>query len=67
MLARVFRDHSVELTVDGNDKGAWEKARRHAERELSSGVGFVMALKMMGRVSIRIVKRGEEKGMDMGI
>ena len=58
MLARVFRDHSVELKVDGNDKGAWETASQDAERELSSGVGFMMALKMMGRVNVSIVKRG---------
>ena len=67
MLAGIFRDYSVELKVEGSGKGDWERARRNAEKELSSGVGFMMALKMTGQVGVSVVKRGKERWTDMGV
>jgi len=65
MMATIFKDHSVELAVDESQaagkaasQSLWETARRKAERELSTGVGFLMSLKMKGKVPVRLVKRG---------
>ena len=64
MLARVFCEWSLELVVEdgvGGERERWERARRKCARMLSRGIGFQVALKMMGEVPLRIVRRGEEK------
>ncbi len=68
VMATIFKDYSVELAVDNSqaaEKGVsespWEKAKRNAEQELSAGVGFLMSLKMKGKIPLRLVKRGEEQ------
>lgn len=69
VMAAVFKEYSVELVTDDDGKSAygkgaqtfpsssWEKAKRNAEKELSDGVGFMMSLKMNGKVPLRLVGR----------
>ncbi len=69
VMAAIFKEYSVELVIDDDDrstdgKGAqtfssssWDKAKRKAEKELSDGVGFMMSLKMNGKVPLRLVRR----------
>ena len=66
MLARIFSEWNVELAVEGKGEGeeAWNKARKNAEKELTAGVGFNMALKMVGKVDLKIVRRGKERGKE---
>ena len=61
VLARIFSEWNVELAVEGEGEGeeAWNKARKNAEKELTAGVGFNMALKMTGKVDLKIVRRGK--------
>lgn len=72
VMATIFKDYSVELAIDeskaaegSTDKevrqSLWDTARFKAEQELSTGVGFLMSLKMKGKIPIRLVKRGEEE------
>lgn len=72
VMAALFKDYSVELAIDGGQaaggapgngvrQSLWDNARREAERELSTGVGFLMSLKMKGKIPLRLVKRGEEE------
>ena len=70
VMATIFKDYSVELAVDDSQaaekrvsKSLWEKAKRNAEQELSTGVGFLMSLKMKGKIPLRLVKRGEEQSV----
>lgn len=73
MIATIFKDYSVELAVNNNGKhetlaersGLWERARRDAERELSTGVGFLLSLKMTGKVPLRLVRRGEARSLEV--
>ena len=60
MLARIFSEWNMELAVEGEGKEAWNKARKNAERELTARVGFNLALKMVGKVDLKIVRRGKE-------
>ncbi|KAL8665783.1 MAG: hypothetical protein Q9202_001905 [Teloschistes flavicans] len=74
VIAVIFRNYSVELAVGTDEKektkpqgqgseelrARWEKERRHAEYELSTGVSFLLSLKMSGNVPLRIVPRGGE-------
>ena len=69
VTAAIFKNYSVELAVEDDrqdltlaeKRDLWEMARRSAERELSTGVGFLLSLKMLGEVPLRLVRRGEEK------
>lgn len=68
VMATIFKNYSVELAVgdtqenkNGFSKLLWEKVRRDAEQELSTGVGFLMSLKMKGKIPLRLVKRGDEQ------
>ncbi len=72
VIAALFKDYSVELAIDdsraakesssrGVRQSLWDDARRKAEQELSTGVGFFMSLKMNGKIPLRLVKRGEEE------
>ncbi|KAL9100072.1 MAG: hypothetical protein Q9163_004513 [Psora crenata] len=69
VLATIFKEYSVELAVDDKQaadgrrvsKSLWEKTKRSAEKELSTGVGFLMSLKMTGKIPLRLVKRGQEQ------
>ena len=72
VIAALFKDYSVELAIDDSEaakessgrglrQSLWDDARRKAEQELSTGVGFFLSLKMNGRVPLRLVKRGEEE------
>lgn len=68
VVAAIFKDYGIELRVDdsttageGATRSSWEKAKRNAEKELSDGVGFMMSLKMNGKVPLQLVKRGEEQ------
>ena len=69
ILARIFKEFSVELAVDNDDptdsidvrRSKWESARQHAEYELSAGLAMEMSLRMTGTVPLNIVRRGEER------
>ena len=68
VMASIFKNYSVELVIDdsqaladGSKRTLWEKAKRDAEQKLSTGVGFLMSLKMKGTIPLRLVKRGEEQ------
>ena len=68
VLARVFKEFSVELAAeqDVEDLGveerrkAWERCLKHAEQQLSNGVNLEAALKMKRGVKLSIVRRGQE-------
>ena len=60
MLARIFSEWNIELAVEGEGKEAWDKARKNAEKSLTAGVGFNMALKMIDKVDLKIARRGKE-------
>ena len=67
-LARILKDHSVELAVDasGGDnaktkKRKWEEARANARFQLSGGIVYKMTLRMSGKVPVKFVRRGEEE------
>ena len=70
VLATIFKDYSVKLVVDESRSGhrggqeAWEQARVKAEQQLSTGVEFMMSLKMKESVPLRLVKREEEQLID---
>ena len=64
VIARVFREYSVELAVDHTKdasetkmKCEWEEARKKAEYEMSAGVEFKLSLRMTGKVPVRFIKR----------
>lgn len=72
VMAAIFKDYSVELAINdsqpagrspgrGLRQSLWDDARREAEQELSTGVGFLMSLKMNGKIPLRLVQRGEEE------
>ena len=68
VMAAIFKNYSVELFVNdsqstekGPRQSLWEEAKRKAEHELSTGVGFLMSLKMEGKIPLQLVKRGEEQ------
>ena len=65
MLVRLFSEWTIELDVAGltgsSEKDLFVKARSRASKMLSRGIGFGVALKMLGEVPIRIVKRGHER------
>lgn len=61
VMASIFKHYSVELTAEGAKGASPEQLKRSAERELSDRIGFMMSLKMQGKVPIRLVKRGEER------
>ena len=69
VIASIFTSYSVELAVDGCSQGMdestrrslWGSARRKADIELSTGVGFLTSLKMKGKVPLRLVKRGAKQ------
>ena len=67
VLATIFKDYSVELVVDEQEKGKlggkehWDAARIRAERQLSTGVEFMTSLKMKESVPLKLVRRGEER------
>lgn len=54
-ITGLFAGWSVELDVKPG--GSWEDALGVAERELSSGMGFEMALKMRRAVGLKLVRR----------
>ena len=71
VIAALFKDYSVELAIDDSQaaggplgkearQSLWDNARREAEQQLSTGVGFFMSLKMNGKIPLRLVKRGME-------
>ena len=60
-LTRMMMTHSVELATHGDRHENWLEAKTQAERELSEGVSFFMALKMNEGVPLRFVKRGHEQ------
>ena len=67
-LARILKNHSVELAVGADDKDdletkrrKWEAARAHAEYELSGGIIYNMTLRLSGDIPINFVKRGREQ------
>ncbi|KAL8947526.1 MAG: hypothetical protein Q9222_006201 [Ikaeria aurantiellina] len=60
VMATIYKQYSVELAVNDNEgdyQQRWQEARRHAEKKLSTDVGFLMSLKMKGSVPLRLVKR----------
>lgn len=69
MMAAIFKEYSVELATDDDvestdgkeaqtfSTSSWEKAKRSAEKQLSDGVGFMMSLKMNGKVPLQLVRR----------
>lgn len=60
LLAVIFKFYDVDLDVEGKgDAEDHAKARRHAEFELSSGLGFTSSLKMMGIVPLRFTRRSK--------
>jgi len=69
VIAVIFRDWSVELVVDGeekipavNMKDAWEETRERAIRHLKSGMEHYMTMQLKkGLIPLRIVKRGSER------
>lgn len=68
VMTAILKNYSVESVIDdsktaekGAKKSLWEKAKRNAEQELSDGVGFMVSLKMSGKVPLRLVKRGEKQ------
>lgn len=74
VMAAIFKDYSVELAIDdsqgaggslgkGVRRSLWDNARREAEQKLSTDVGFLMSLKMKGKIPLRLVKRGDEEFM----
>lgn len=63
VMAAIYRDHNVELAVKDDERDyheRWQEARRNAERELSTGVGFLMSLKLKGNVPLRLVPRSRQ-------
>ncbi|KAL8719761.1 MAG: hypothetical protein Q9225_003277 [Loekoesia sp. 1 TL-2023] len=72
VIATMFSKYSVELVVKDDPhirsledkRQAWIEARRGAEKKLSTGVEFFLALKMSKDVPLRLVPRGEEQWAD---
>ncbi|KAL8917291.1 MAG: hypothetical protein Q9172_005917 [Xanthocarpia lactea] len=62
VLAAIYKEHSIELDVKDGERSyeeRWQEARERAEKELSSGVEFLMSLKMKGKVPLRLVPRSK--------
>lgn len=60
VIATVYKHHSIELAVEDDArtyKERWQEARAKADKELSTNVGFLMSLKMRGKVPLRLVPR----------
>ena len=71
-VARIFKEYSVELVTDCSDDASlpmksqkWDEARRAAVREMSAGVEFRMSMRLVGKVPVKFVKRGDES--DAGV
>ena len=74
-LATIFREHSVELSVDqyahpsdlrnmdvggGERRAVWCQARAKVDWMLKNGMKQRVTLKMQDRIALKIVKRGHE-------
>lgn len=57
-ITKLFSEYIVKLACKPGEN--LTDALRNAEEQLSSGMGFEMALKMMKAVPLRLVKRGEK-------
>lgn len=57
VVARVLKEGSIELVIRNEGEGAWAKARERAVKELSTGVGFKMALELFGKVELSFLPR----------
>ena len=69
VVARMFSEYSVELSLDGipQEQGddargtkRWNKARERVKHQLSADVEFKMSLRMVGMLPLSLVKRGKE-------
>lgn len=58
IVAVLLRECSIELVDDGDGKG-WEEKRREA-LECLDRRGTIIALRMLGKVKVRFVRRGYE-------
>jgi cytochrome P450 len=58
IVAVLLRECSIELVDDGDGKG-WEEKRREA-LECLGRRGTIIALRMLGKVKVRFVRRGYE-------
>ncbi|KAI4141452.1 MAG: hypothetical protein L6R39_005324 [Caloplaca ligustica] len=68
VMAAIYRDHNVELAVKDDERDyheRWQEARRNAERELSTGVGFLMSLKLKGPNEQAKLTRRTSVGVDV--
>ncbi|KAI4199735.1 MAG: hypothetical protein LQ348_001825 [Seirophora lacunosa] len=60
VLATVYKHHSIEVAVKDDERRyqeRWQEAREMADKELSTNVGFLMSLKMKGKVPLQLVPR----------
>ena len=65
VMASIFKYYTVELATDTDEAAAGgvtsETATSNAERALSDGVDFMMALKMTGKIPLRLLRRNQEQ------
>lgn len=63
VMAALYKNYSIELAVKDDERDyqeRWQEARQEAEKGLSTGVGFLMSLKMTRDVPLRLVRRSRQ-------
>ena len=71
-LARILKDHCIELAVNTDDRDSlsmkgckWRAARDEAIFQLSGGIVYNTTLRVSGKIPVRFVERGQEELLDL--